>query len=813
MSGSRILRPENGSAFSSAALSPTRRTVLQLLGSAAVAASVPDVLHARMVDMKQPKKTIVGYGLPWTVRPGETADFKVSTYAPGKYKADLIRLKSADEFDRGKRFQFEEVPSAFEGSYPGRNQAVHTGSFVEISNADALDGLGSFTVVASVLPTLIPVDGKGGAGGVQHLIARWDAVAKKGWSLALDEVGRLAFYTGDGRTSQKVATLSPLSIDRWYQVSAAYDAAKNSVTLRYLPVAPTPGEKFHLKSEDASGAVNTLMQQGHLRFAAASGGPGNGSLRRADGAFNGKLDTVRIVRGALDAAAIGKLLAALTPTDYDSGGIVGFWDFARGTGTTRVHDLGGHGLHGVAVNLPYRAMPGVNWKETSYNWQETPAHYGAMYFHDDAVYDLEWKNDFSFKIPEGLESGVYAVRLRLGDSEDFVPFYVAPPRGKANAKIAFLLPTTSYLAYSNITAGFNARIAILEKGADGKEVMRQEDPVKVIVGAKANADFLIDRPEFPGGVYEFHRDGTLVQHASRRYPNITTRPDAATITLNADLDIIEWLDHEGFDYDVITDDLLQKEGVGLLENYTVVVSGNHPEYVTPEIWTALEAYQNRGGRFMYLGGNGFYWVTSFHREVPDVIEVRKVEQGNKSFFYAYQEFDGHRSGYWWDAGREPRELVGVRYSKPMAMEGGGYYRKLPAANDPRAAFIFEGIAGDIIGDFGKYAGGAAAEEVDSANFKRGTPRHALIVATSENIKWPYDASGEGLVDWRYRLNVKSPKADIVFYETPKGGAVFSVGSMGWRASLNHNDFKNSVSKMTGNVLRRFANATPFEGVK
>ena len=102
---------------------------------------------------------------------------------------------------------------------------------------------------------------------------------------------------------------------------------------------------------------------------------------------------------------------------------------------------------------------------------------------------------------------------------------------------------------------------------------------------------------------------------------------------------------------------------------------------------------------------------------------------------------------------------------------------------------------------------------DSANLKRGTPRHALIVATSENIKWPYDASGEGLVDWRYRLNVKGPKADIVFYETPNGGAVFSVGSMGWRASLNHNGFKNNVSQMTGNVLRRFADATPFEIAK
>lgn len=813
MGGSRIPRSGNHSTMSPDGLSPSRRTVLQLLGSAAVVASVPDVLQARMVDMKQPKKTIVGYGLPWTVRPGETADFKVSTYAPGKYKADLIRLKSADEFDRGKRFQFEEVPAAFAGLYTGRNQAIHTGSFVEIGNANALDTLGSFTVVASVLPTLIPNDGKGGAGGIQHLIARWDAVSKKGWSLALDEQGRLAFYAGDGKTSQTVVVAAPLVIDRWYQVSAAYDAAENSVSLRYVPVALTPGEKFNLQPGQATGAVKPLVQSGTLRFAAASGGAGNGPLRRADGGFNGKLDTVRIAQGTLDAAAIGKLLAALTPQAYDGKDIVGFWDFAKGTGTTRVHDLGRHDLQGVAVNLPYRAMPGVNWNETSYNWQEQPAHYGAMYFHDDAVYDLEWKTDFSFKIPNDLKSGVYAVRLRLGDSEDYVPFYVAPPKGKTNAKIAFLLPTISYLAYSNLTAGFNARIAIMEKGADGKEAMRLEDPIKVIVGAKANADFLIDRPEFPGGVYEFHRDGTLIQHASRRYPNITTRPDAATITLNADLDIIEWLDHERFDYDVITDDLLQKEGVALLENYTAVVSGNHPEYVTKEVWTALENYQNQGGRFMYIGGNGYYWVTSFHREVPDVIEVRKVEQGNESFFYAHQEFDGHRSGYWWDAGREPRELVGVRYSKPMAMEGGGHYRKLPAASNPRAAFIFEGIQGDIIGDFGKYAGGAAAEEVDSANIKRGTPRHALIVATSENIKWPYDASGEGLVDWRYRLNVKGPKADIVFYETPNGGAVFSVGSMGWRASLNHNGFKNNVSQMTGNVLRRFADATPFEMAK
>ena len=29
---------------------------------------------------------------------------------------------------------------------------------------------------------------------------------------------------------------------------------------------------------------------------------------------------------------------------------------------------------------------------------------------------------------------------------------------------------------------------------------------------------------------------------------------------------------------------------------------------------ALQAYLDRGGRLMYLGGNGFYWRIAFHPE-------------------------------------------------------------------------------------------------------------------------------------------------------------------------------------------------------
>ena len=53
------------------------------------------------------------------------------------------------------------------------------------------------------------------------------------------------------------------------------------------------------------------------------------------------------------------------------------------------------------------------------------------------------------------------------------------------------------------------------------------------------------------------------------------------------------------------------------------------------------------------------------------------------------------------------------------------------------------------------------------------------------------------------------RADLVFYETPNGGAVFSVGSIAFISSLPWNSYDNNVSRMVLNVLERFADATPF----
>jgi N,N-dimethylformamidase len=48
------------------------------------------------------------------------------------------------------------------------------------------------------------------------------------------------------------------------------------------------------------------------------------------------------------------------------------------------------------------------------------------------------------------------------------------------------------------------------------------------------------------------------------------------------------------------------------------------------------------------------------------------------------------------------------------------------------------------------------------------------------------------------------RADMVYFEMPAGGAVFSTGSITWCGALPHNGYDNSVSRITDNVLRRFA---------
>lgn len=219
---------------------------------------------------------------------------------------------------------------------------------------------------------------------------------------------------------------------------------------------------------------------------------------------------------------------------------------------------------------------------------------------------------------------------------------------------------------------------------------------------------------------------------------------------------------------------------------------------------------------MYLGGNGWYWKIAFHKMLPGVIEVRRAESGLRAWESRpgeyYHSFDGEYGGLWRRQGHAPQEALGVGFSA-QGFDVSSYYVRTEQSKDPRVRFMFEGIEGtEKIGNFGLTGGGAAGLELDRADFSLGTPLHALVVASSCGHTDTYTVVPEEiLINTATYTGTQSNlvRSDLTFFETPWGGAVFSVGSIAWAGSLSHNRYDNNISRLTKNVLLRFRDSTPF----
>jgi len=82
-----------------------------------------------------------------------------------------------------------------------------------------------------------------------------------------------------------------------------------------------------------------------------------------------------------------------------------------------------------------------------------------------------------------------------------------------------------------------------------------------------------------------------------------------------------------------------------------------------------------------------------------------------------------------------------------------------------------------------------------------------VLASSENHGESFVLVPEEVLthitNWPNEPEEKLLRADMVYFELPGGGAVFSTGSITFCGSLPCNNFDNNVSKLLGNVLNRF----------
>ncbi len=719
---------------------------------------------------------ITGYLDRFSHRPGESFAAYVSMAKAGSYQAKLVRVISGDPNPNGPGLRFEDLAARFAQAFEGGPQETRLGSYGLIENGPVRNSQAACTwtalAQAGILDKPMVVLSEEG-GGVSITLA-----------MAPDGV---EIVVHGPSVSFRLSTSAPLRAGLWCRLWASIDPATGKVIVGQQPL---DGGKPAVVQGELAGV--TLPSAAVVMIGAED-------VAKPRRHFTGKIEDPAILNGS--AEIWSDPLASL---DTLKSKLLAGFDFAAGMGTQAISDVGPQACHGKLVNFPNRAMVGTRWSGDEHCWRHAPRDYAAIHFHDDDLDDCRWKESFSWQVPDDLRSGAYAFHLTCTEGEDWLPFYVLPKREGPFAPVVFLASTFTYQAYANHARG-NADAAYKARAREWGAYPNNPD----------------DHPDFAYSTYNRHRDDTGVSITTRRRPILTMRPGFLTFNdakgsglrhYPADTHLLAWLEEKQIAFDIVTDEDLDDEGVDLIKPYKVLLTGSHPEYHTPGTLDALEAYTRAGpGRLVYLGGNGFYWRIARDKAVPHLFELRRAEGGIRAWEAQpgeyYHQIDGGLGGLWRRNRRPPQKLAGVGFSGQGLFEG-THYRLMPAAREPEHAWVFDGIEGETIGDYGLSGGGAAGFELDRADVALGTPHNTVILARSEEPPASFVTVPEELLSHLRTVTGEEPdelkRAEIVYFDTASGGAVFAVGSITFCGSLWRNGFEGPVSQMLENVVRRFA---------
>jgi hypothetical protein len=369
------------------------------------------------------------------------------------------------------------------------------------------------------------------------------------------------------------------------------------------------------------------------------------------------------------------------------------------------------------------------------------------------------------------KSGLYYLEAETESESEFFsfPWIVAP--AEPSADIAVIAATNDWNSYNNFGGrsnyvnatglppepAVNARLDLI-RYADttfGEWKARDEE----------YKPLSFDRPELGNNIPK----GTEVTDPIRGRTTCGQAP--------AEWRLLGWLEQEGCSYDLYAEHQLHS-GVLDLDKYKLLIISVHPEYWSKEMYFKVKAWvQERGGRFMYLGGNGLnceivfldddtMWVKSFQPSEGGSIGFTDPDTGEwkESRFHRSVESEGNLTG--------------------LVTTDAGIMTAAPYKVLDQDHWVFAGTNlknGDLFGTESLHErihGGASGHETDKLSAY--APKEAVHLAKG--------------------INVEEGGADMVMYELENGGKVFSVGSITWVASLFPDPYVPAITK---NVIDRF----------
>lgn len=405
-----------------------------------------------------------------------------------------------------------------------------------------------------------------------------------------------------------------------------------------------------------------------------------------------------------------------------------------------IRDIGWFDEHGPRATM--QITPDGDYTQTGVLWNKQG--YGNPLLHQYVA------------APE--RSGLYYFRARTkGGIEFSFPWIVAPTR--PTAPVAVLASNITWNAYNNFGGRSNYinpdRLPPRPTVNARLELKRYTDADNVTYDTDQYAPLSFERPEPINHIESWTEIHDAIEGR------------AACHVAPAEWRLLGWLERERFAYDYYAETQLH-DGTLDLDAYAVLVLSTHPEYWSRTMYDRVKSWVNeRGGRLMYLGGNGLNCEVDLIGDAAIYHngDARALKSGGfESRFHMRNESE---------AG-----LLGVVFTEAGVMTGAPYRVR----DGTHWAFGGTGLVdGDLFGQASLHRrcpGGASAHETDKI---------------SQN-------SPAGVVCLAKGMNVDQGGAELAYYETPSGGAVFSAGSIAWPSSIL---VDGGVSQVTANVLRRF----------
>jgi N,N-dimethylformamidase len=368
-------------------------------------------------------------------------------------------------------------------------------------------------------------------------------------------------------------------------------------------------------------------------------------------------------------------------------------------------------------------------------------------------------------------NGLYYLWARTPSGHAFsFPWIVAP--AKPQARIAVLASTNTWNAYNNFGGRSNYvnadRLPDTPVVNARQDLDRYQNPAPFAPWRPNDEEYRplsFDRPE---------PNNHLIEDADVTEP---VRGRTQCGQAPGEWRLYAWLEREGFEYDLYAEAYLH-EGSLPLDSYNVLIAAVHPEYWSREMYLAVKDWVfGRGGRFLYLGGNGLNCEVRFGADGAmqclSHLHSKQGEMGGRSPDGSVEyESRMHRTL------ESEANLLGVVCTETGIMTSAPYR----AVDTSHWVYAGTGLRnGDLFGQktlHERIPGGASGHETDKRS--------------------PFSPPGTVLL--AKGINPDNGGSEMVIHERANSGAVFSVGSITWVAALLVDD---AVSTITRNVLNRF----------